>query len=192
MDRRELVKVMSLMLGGTIALPEAVFARIAEPLDATKAKFFSGKQRKLVAAIADCIIPRTDTPGAIDAGVPGWIEVLVQDCLTAEDQQVILEGLTQIETASKTQYQSTFAKLTTAQQIELLTTMEKEAKEQVRKNRAAGVAAPAPFINQIKELTKFCYVNSELGATKAFQFLITPGRWDGNMELTPDFKAYSF
>jgi hypothetical protein len=104
MDRRELVKIMSVMVGGTIALPESVFARIAEPLDTTKAKFFTGKQRKLVAAISDCIIPRTDTPGAVDAGVPGWIEILVQDCLTPADQKIMVNGLTSLEADVKTKF----------------------------------------------------------------------------------------
>ena len=81
MERRELLKIMALTLGGSIALPESVFAQLAEPLDPAKLKFFTPAQRELVAAVADTIIPQTDTPGAIEAGVPGWIELLVQDCL---------------------------------------------------------------------------------------------------------------
>lgn len=192
MDRRELVKIMSVMVGGTIALPESVFARIAEPLDIAKAKFFTGKQRKLVAAIAECIIPKTDTPGAIEAGVPAWIEILVQDCLTPADQKIITDGLASLEADVKQKFNSSFAKLTVDQQIALLTEMEKTAKETEAKNRAAKIQAPRAFIRQFKDLTKFSFVNSEVGGTQAFEFIITPGRWDGAMELKPGQKAYSF
>ncbi|OYV05359.1 MAG: hypothetical protein CFE26_11990, partial [Verrucomicrobiales bacterium VVV1] len=63
MDRREWMKVMALSLGSSLALPESVFAQLAEPLDAAKLKFFNDSQRKLVAVVAETIIPETDTPG---------------------------------------------------------------------------------------------------------------------------------
>ena len=71
MDRRELLKIMALTLGGSVALPESVFAQLAEPLDPARLKFFSTAQRELVTAIAETIIPKTDTPGAAEAGGRG-------------------------------------------------------------------------------------------------------------------------
>ncbi len=182
MDRRELLKVMALTLGGTIALPESVFAQLAEPLDTAKLKFFTPTQRELVAAIAETIIPQTDTPGAIDAGVPGWIELLVQDCLGPADQKVIREGLGTIEEVSNGKFGKAYAALSLGDQIQLLTEMENEAK------RAGDEKA---FIRRFKELTKFCYVNSEVGATEAFEFVFVPGRWDAAADLKPGQKAYS-
>ena len=60
MDRRELLKIMAMTLGSSIALPESVFARLAEPVDPASLKFFSPAQRTLVAAIAETIIPKTE------------------------------------------------------------------------------------------------------------------------------------
>ena len=42
--------------------------------------------------IAEAIIPKTDTPGAIEAGVPAWIEVIVKDCFEEADQRIILDA----------------------------------------------------------------------------------------------------
>lgn len=182
MDRRELLKVMALTLGSSIALPESVFAQLAEPLDPAKLKFFTPAQRELVAAITETIIPKTDTPGAIDAGVPGWIELLVQDCLGPADQRVIRAGLGTVEEQSNTKFGKSYGALTVDEQIQLLTAMENEAKQ-------AGDSQA--FILRFKELTKFTYVNSEVGATEAFEFIFVPGRWDAAADLKPGQKAYS-
>ena len=67
------------------------------------------------------------------------------------------------------------------ERIQLLTAMENEAKQ------AGDTKA---FIRQFKDLTKFCFVNSEVGATQAFEFNLVPGRWDAAMDLKPGQKAY--
>ena len=182
MDRRELLKIMAMTLGSSIALPESVFARLAEPVDPASLKFFSPTQRTLVAAIAETIIPKTDTPGAIDAGVPGWIELLVQDCFEAADQKIILEGLDEVEKLAAGQFKKPYAQLDTGERIKLLTGMEKAAKQAANKKA---------FIRQFKELTKFTYVNSEAGGTQAFDFILVPGRWDPAVDLKPGQKAYT-
>lgn len=182
MDRRELLKAMALALGGSVALPSSVFAKMAETLDGSELSFFDETQRKLVAELAETIIPRTDTPGAIDAGVPAWIELLVQDCLPAADQEIIATGLAALEAACQAEFSKSFAALTTPERIALLTRMEKSAK-------AAGDSKA--FIRQFKELTKFTFANSEKGATQAFEFVFVPGRWVPAMPLAPGQKAFA-
>lgn len=183
MDRREWMKVMALSLGSSLALPESVFAQLAEPLDASKLKFFNETQRKLVAVVAETIIPRTDTPGAIEAGVPAWIELLVQDCFEEGDQKVILEGLTMLEWRSSDAFKKPFGDLSTPERIQLLTTLEQEAIKSGKRQES--------FIGKFKELTKFTYASSELGATKAFEFNLVPGRWEPAVDLKPGQKAYA-
>ena len=182
MNRRELLKIMAVTLGGAVALPESVFAQLAEPLDLAKLKFFSPLQRELVSAIAETIIPSTDTPGAIAAGVPGWIELLVQDCFNAVDQKIIVDGLGAVENLSALRLKKNYALLSVAEKIGVLTELETSAKQSGDKNA---------FIRQFKELTKFTYVNSEVGATQAFNFVLVPGRWDPAADLTPGQKAFS-
>jgi Gluconate 2-dehydrogenase subunit 3 len=179
MDRRELLKIMALTLGSSIALPESVFAQIAEPLDLAKLKFFSAPQRQLVAVLAETIIPKTDTPGAIEAGVPGWIELLVQDCFDATDQKAIVDGLAEIEVLAAGQFKKPFAELAVAEKIQLLTEMEK---------KALLAADEKCFIVKFKSLTKFTYVNSEIGGTQAFDFVLVPGRWDASVNIIPGQK----
>ena len=127
----------------------------------------SSTQRELVAAIAETIIPKTDTPGATEASVAGWLELLVQDCLPAASQKIIVEGLAEVEQQGAILFQKAYAKPTVAEQIQLLTAMEHTAKQANDKQA---------FICQFKELTKFTYVNSEVGGTQAFDFVLERGR----------------
>ena len=181
MDRREILKMMALTFSASVALPESAFAKLGEPHDATKLKFFNPGQRALVAAISETIIPKTDTPGAIDAGVPQWLELIVQDCLEPGDQKIITDGLVEVEKKSAEQFTRAYAKLTVAEQIQLLTAMEQESKK-------AGTTKA--FIRQFKDLVKFTYVNSEVGGTQALEWILVPGRWDPAADLKPGQKVY--
>jgi hypothetical protein len=53
----------------------------------------SDAQISLVSAVADTILPRTDTPGATDVGVPAWINVIVAQHFTNAERTVFIGGL---------------------------------------------------------------------------------------------------
>lgn len=176
-------------MGTSLLLPGSLLARaetlMEEAEGLPKAKLFSRAQRKLVAAIAECIIPRTDTPGAKDAGVPQWIEIIIQDCVDLKDQAGFLAGLTALDAEAVKQYSKAFVKLTYDEQIAFLTKQEKMALEEARSGKSTG----PNFLLMFKELTKFTYANSERGATEAFEYILVPGRWDGSMALKPGQKV---
>lgn len=186
MDRRELLKIMAMAVGGSVALPESAFARIGEAFNPADLTFFRPAQRKQVAVLAEAIIPETDTPGAIAAGVPGWIEVIVKDCLAPADQVIITDGLAAIMLRCAKDHGKGFDKLTAGEQVAFLTAYDKETAEAWLKDGRQGKT----FLQQFKELTKFCYVNSEIGATQAFSYMLVPGKWVPDMPLEPGMKAY--
>jgi gluconate 2-dehydrogenase gamma chain len=171
MQRREAVKIITTVFGASLVLPETVFARMSEAEAAgIKPKFFTGKERKMVAAFAECLIPETDTPGAISVGAPRWMEILIQDCYTAEDQGKIRTGLAKLEVDSKAQHGGSFAKLSPAKQAEILTALEK-----AERSGPGGYG----WVRMMKDLCKTCYANTEKGATTTFNWLLAPGRWSG-------------
>lgn len=190
MERRELLKIMAATLGGSVALPQSAFARIGESYQESDLTFFRPAQREQVAMLAEAIIPKTDTPGAIDAGVPGWIEVIVKDCLDPVDQKIITDGLAAIMMRCAKDHGKSLDKLSPQEQVAFLTAYDKEEKEKQALN-LTKVEPKKTFLQQFKELTKFCYVNSEIGATQVFNFLPTPAQWVPDMPLEPGMKAYS-
>ena len=48
--------------------------------------------------MAEQIIPRTDTPGAVDAGVPGFIDRMLAGYYQDKERNVVRAGLTQVAT----------------------------------------------------------------------------------------------
>jgi hypothetical protein len=181
---------MAATLGSSVALPQSVFARIGEAYQESDLTFFRPAQREQVAMLAEAIIPKTDTPGAIDAGVPGWIEVIVKDCLEPVDQKIITEGLAAIMMRCAKDHGKSLDQLSPEEQVAFLTAYDKEEKEKQSPNRTK-VDPKKTFLQQFKELTKFCYVSSEIGATQAFNFLLVPAKWVPDMPLKLGMKAYS-
>lgn len=191
MERRELLKIMAMALGGGVALPQSAFARIGEAFNEADLTFFRPAQREQVAMLAEAIIPKTDTPGAIDAGVPGWIEVIVKDCFDSADQEIITEGLATIMLRCAKDHGKGLDKLTADEQVVFLTAYDEETRSGREEVQRQGKQQRQTFLQQFKELTKFCYVNSEIGATQAFDFQLVPGKWVPDMPLGPGMKAYS-
>ena len=179
MERRELLKIMAMTFGGSVALPESVFAKMGEPFDPNELDFFRPAERQQTAILAEAIIPKTDTPGAIEAGVPGWIEVIVRDCLEPQDQSLIKEGLPKIMMSCAKEKGAGLGDLTPDKQVEFLNEYHAVGGEQTE------------FLRKFKDLAKFCYVNSEVGATQAFNYMLVPGKWVPDMPLEPGMKPYS-
>lgn len=57
MERRELLKIMAMAVGGSVALPKSAFARIGEEFNPADLTFFRPAQREQVAILAEAIIP---------------------------------------------------------------------------------------------------------------------------------------
>jgi len=94
LDRRGLLTGAAAILGVELAAPLArALAAEAAPGFAASHAAFSAPQRSLVAAISECIVPTTDTPGAIAAGVPAFIEMMIADWYQPTDRQEFLDGL---------------------------------------------------------------------------------------------------
>src|SRR5689334_20037420 len=120
MNRREAIQKTALALGYTIAAPLAgavLNGCKAKPGLAFTPKFFNEDQARLVSAFAETILPRTDTPGAIDAGVPGFIDDIVGTVYSAEQQKNFTDGLAALADQAKTEINDDFVDATPEQQL---------------------------------------------------------------------------
>ena len=87
MTRRAALKRAALFLG--VALTPSLIANVlhAAATPGAKAVFLSPAQLDLVTAIAERILPRTDTPGATDVGVPAFVDLMLGNYSTETERK---------------------------------------------------------------------------------------------------------
>jgi len=192
MNRRQFMQLSALVLaGGAVSGPslavdqQQLFALgrsfIEQPVD-----LFASAQRKLLQAAVETIIPRTDTPGALDASVDRFIELCVAQFMTEPERTVFIAGLDELVNAVD-QQQSDL--------ITLLTELEEQHSDAVwyqLGNRVGnGFDSSAPFICQLKELTVVGFFMSEVGATQVLRHNPMPGQFDGETVLASDQPSWA-
>src|ERR1700748_272502 len=126
-DRRDLLTGFATFLGAQIVAPlaDAMAANVLVPGTANgfiaSAPLFTPDQQALVAAISERIVPTTDTPGAITAGVPGFLEMMLVDWYAPKDRNDFVAGLKMLDSISRTPHGHAFAIMSGGQQDAILT-----------------------------------------------------------------------
>jgi len=173
MDRREVMLGLAAMLGADLVAPlrEAIAAGV-DPVDLTGASLFSAEEREDVAALAETIIPETDTPGAREAGVAGFIEFMLQEFYPDTDRSRFSAGLTAVRAHCDSEYAKSFASLDEDGRFIVVSDLETG---KVRRLEDGGKG----FFTHLKQLTVFGYYTSEIGMTVERRYLPVPGEYDG-------------
>jgi hypothetical protein len=153
-------------------------------IDRHPLKFFNPLQRAAITAAAEAIIPATDTPGATDAGVARFIELMLDQWFTEAERQPFMVGLAELQQ----QAGGDFAALPAVEQVQLLEQLEAAASDAEWYNFANTMRIwdfGAPFVCQLKELTVLGFMLSEVGGS---QFLRENpmGVFNGNVPLAND------
>ena len=144
--RREALKILG-AVGATCAFPFPADERYGQHVHAPAAKpagprtepykpaFFGAAEYALVSRVADLIIPATDTPGALGAGVPEYVDRVVS--LNPEHQGLMRAGLEWLDDRSRALFAEPFLQAGEARQIEILQPLSDEVD---RRQRAALTA----------------------------------------------------
>jgi len=170
-DRRDALAGIVAMFGASLFAP---IARAAvgdvTPIStgAPSAAVFTPPQRALMTALSERVMPTTDTPGAIAAGVPEFIEKLLADWAAPEERTPIVAGLDAIEARSQADYKVAAAQATPGQQDALLTLAMEDK-----------LPGGKDFFEKFRQLVITGYFTSEVGITKERKYLPVPGRYDG-------------
>ena len=168
LDRRALLSGAILLVGGTLASGVAVpaFAAIGT------ARFFTPEELAIVAGYAEVIVPRTDTPGARDAGVPEALDGLMANW-ASEPRKAEFRALVERIAAAGVVLPGSPAQIEAARSFD-----------------AAQMTAD-PVYRRFKELVLTLYYLSQPGATRELRYEHVPGKWEPSIEVGPDTRAWA-
>ena len=180
MDRRHLLRVLGVSAATAGLSPSQLVALIAPGARrSAAAAFFTAEQREAVAALAEAIIPETDTPGAIEAGVVEFIEMIVSEWMRSEGRERFMRGLAHVDEHAEALAGVRFAYAGGARQTAILSGLEAERRVLMEQNEDA----PTPFFQQFRGLVLSGYYTSEIGMRQELLWQESPGRFDGCAEL---------
>ena len=164
-SRREAIRRAAL-LAGVVLSPEWLSA-VGRAAPAAQGLSFTPAQGTMVSAIADRIIPRTDTPGAADVGVPAFIDLLYGQFMTEAERKMLTDGLAAVEAAAKAAHGAPFGTLTAERQDAVLRNIAK-----AEEGRDQG------FFGLIRSATILGYFTSEQVGKNVLHYDPVPGRYD--------------
>jgi hypothetical protein len=179
--RRELLKRAAWLLGGAISAPAALAilqgcsAQDPEQAAPVALKVLSAAQLALVAEIAETMIPKTTTSGAKDAGVPAFIDQVLDAVYPKDAQERFTAGLADFDAAAKAADRSFLDRDPADRAVFVKHSLEAAL---------AGNRDPKPFILMARELTLLGFFTSQVGINENMDYVAVPTVYHGCVPLT--------
>ena len=131
---------------------------------------------QLLARMGDLLIPATDTPGALEAGVPQFIDTLLSDWAGEKTRLEIRAAITGLDEHADSQHNTLFLSLKGSDQLSALASYEEECfSKQDEAPLTPDSIDYAVGYRRLKSLIYRGYYHSEIGCTQELQYQLIPG-----------------
>jgi hypothetical protein len=190
MNRREALSTVAGIMGGAVIGGQLFLTGGCK----TDAPDFIGLltengNEALADEIAETILPKTDlTPGAKDAEVGRFMNIVLTECYNEEQQQIFLAGLTDLNARSRQKFGDDFMEAKAEQRHELLLALEEEV---AAANANRRPDTPPHYYSMLKQLSLLGFLTSEVGMTQAMRYAPVPGRFDPCYPYEEGDKAWA-
>lgn len=170
-------RTMLIVTGGAGAagLVGGAAAQAAAKVTSTGEAPLAAQEFRLIAAMAEGIIPTTETPGAIGAGVPEFFRMIFNDWFLKDEQIAFRASLKAYDDEARQRFAKPFLGCTAAQQNELLNEWDKQGTN-------VFARPPHPF-GQFKKLTLHGYYTSQVGLEQELKATMDAAQDDPNGPL---------
>ena len=173
LSRRKAIQQILVASAGVLLVPSCMD-------DRTKASFLvknfsiTSEQEKMLAELAETIIPKTNTPGAKDLYAHQFAMHMVDDCASKEEQQAFLKGMKAFEEYSEKKNGKSFLKSSPEERSKVLQELEKSKNDD---------SDEVKFFHQMKSLTVWAYTSSQFYLTQVQVYNIIPGPFKGSVHV---------
>lgn len=192
MNRRNCLK--SLLALTSLGIGSVLIIKWLRPVPPQRIITILDWQRKssLISELSEIIIPKTDTPGAKEAGVQDYIISVMSKCCDQRQQRVFYSGLDDVEDFTRTRFGKTFLECDSSLKHNIVehfshSIFESSAFMLKIKNKFVGKS----FFFTLRELTVEGYCTSYLGATKALSYDPVPGAYQPCIFLSSHQKSWA-
>jgi hypothetical protein len=189
MNRRKAIFRLLILGGGTAGVYGGIkgYHLLKQP-ELDKLTVF----QPLIDELAETIIPRTDTPGAKDAGVGLFITKMVKDCTGRRSQNNFINGLDELAAYTALYYGRPFQQCSQEDRNKILGHYESKGK---RGNGFVGKAKRYvlgdSFFQTLKNYTVLGFCTSKAGVNEALSYDYVPGSYTGCTTISPGQKAWA-
>ncbi len=176
--RRDFLRELIVSVGGVSALSTLTACGDAPVVVATVAgepgRFYTAEEMALVSRLSELIIPRTETPGALDVNVPGYIDGLMADWASEETRIAHRQALAEIE--RRLSANGGFLALDEVEAEQVLAELDRSAFGEAA-DELGGYRTFKGYVTR-------SYFATEGGAREEQQWVAVPGRWDPDVLAT--------
>jgi hypothetical protein len=180
MDRRAAIQTLlqsGLALSLMPGFAETAWSAIADAGDRPMPRSApNSEQTQMIALIADTILPRNDTPGATDVGVPAWIGLVIAEYFSDARRAAFLADLSAIDQLAVS---TSGARLIALKHHDLVKVMDSLDAATGSKNLTP---AQRGYV-QLKELVIHGYFTSKPVQQDLLKVVIVPGRFDADVRI---------
>lgn len=166
-----------------LALAGDIPAALAAAKQAPAPALLTADELTLTGVLAELVIPRTETPGALDVGAHRTIDHLLHTCAKGADQTAFRAGLARIDTVAREHAGKPFRALPAVRQTALLRALDG--------GTAPFTPADIAAFRRLKSYVAFAYYTSEAGAMRELAYLPVPGGFTGYVKVTPKTRTWA-
>jgi hypothetical protein len=168
-SRRDVIRNLVISVGGSSLLSACGGRVTLETLaPGSSPRFYGEREMALLSRVSDLLLPRTDTPGALDVHVPAVLDQLMAEWANGETQSEHRAVLAALDTALGTRARGDF--------LDASDVVAEQALEAV--DAAAFDGAGPEGWSGLKGLITQAYFATEAGAVEEQGWVAVPGRWD--------------
>jgi hypothetical protein len=173
-SRRDVLKTLIVSVGGT-SLLSACGGQVTLGALAPGAppRFYSEREMALLSRVSDLLLPRTDTPGALDVHVPALLDQLMAEWANSRTQAAHRATLAALDSRLRTHTGGDFLSASDTVALEALATVDE----------AAFTGEPIEGYRSLKGLITQAYFATEAGALEERQWVAVPGSWEPCVDL---------
>jgi hypothetical protein len=166
MHRRSALKKTGLLAGAAVAMPTMLSLLQScenEPRLTWKPEFFTMEEAATIGTLVEMILPRTDTPGALDVKVDVFIDKVISQIYDLEGQQNMRDEISSFNNRCKEKFGTVFVSLDESKRVEVLKAEEKSSGKFNPSiwGTTIGDQEPIGFYRSMKSMAIWAYFTSE-------------------------------